>query len=154
MTMRDLNDDDALQDALGRALDATESGSSAAEALARSAVDLGQLEVELAELVSDSYADERDGELALRAVEVAEGRTMAFRAGHLTVDLDIDPDGRTIVGQVTPAAEGEVDLVVGAERSSAAIDALGRFLVELPPGPFRAVVRTDGAVLTTPWITR
>ncbi len=154
MAERNLYDDDVLLGALGQALQATEAGSPAAEALAKSAIELGHVDGELAELVSDSFVDERDRELALRSTQVAEGRALAFEGGGLTLDLDLDPDERTVVGQVAPASPGEVEVIVKGGRLSTTLDPLGRFLLELPRGTVRVVVRTDDGVLTTPWITR
>ena len=99
MAGRDLNDDDVLQAALGQALDAVESGSSSAEQLARSAVELGRIDVELAELVSDSYLDVGSA-LAVRATGVEEGRMLTFTGNGLTLDLDLPTAAETVLGQV------------------------------------------------------
>lgn len=156
MTDRELNDDDVLQAALGEAFDAAEPGSPAAEALARAAVELGSVDGELAELVSDSYADHGDA-LAVRA-EPTEDRLLAYEHDDVAVELDLPAGDPRVIGQVELGGDLrgpiEVELVSAAGAQPFEVDDLGRFQGPLPAGSVRFVVRTGDEVLTTPWITR
>jgi hypothetical protein len=158
MAGRDLNDDDVLQAALGQALDAVEVGSSSAEQLARSAVELGRIDAELAELVSDSYLDVGSA-LAVRATGVEEGRMLTFAGDGLTLDLDLPTAAETVLGQVEvddelALAEATVVVESAAGPRSLPVDELGRFRGELGRGPIRVVLAAGGRTLVTPWITR
>ena len=158
MAGRDLNDDDVLQAALGQALDAAEAGSPSAEQLARSAVELGRIDVELAELVSDSYLDVTSA-LAVRATEVEEGRMLTFAGDGLTLDLDLPTAAETVLGQVEvddelALAEATVVVESAVGPRSLPVDELGRFRGELGRGPIRVVLAVGGRTLVTPWITR
>ena len=159
MAGRDLEDDDVLQAALARAFDAVESGSSSAEQLARSAVELGRIDAELAELVSDSYIDVASA-LAVRATGVEEGRMLTFAGNGLTLDVDLPTDGETVLGQIEVDGAGDAfaDAMVVIESAvgptSLPVDEIGRFRAELGRGPIRVVATVGGRSLVTPWITR
>jgi hypothetical protein len=159
MAGRDLDNDDVLQAALARAFDAVESGSSSAEQLARSAVELGRIDAELAELVSDSYIDVASA-LAVRATGVEEGRMLTFAGNGLTLDVDLPTDGETVLGQIEVDGAGDAfaDAMVVIESAvgptSLPVDEIGRFRAELGRGPIRVVATVGGRSLVTPWITR
>jgi hypothetical protein len=157
MTERDLRDDDVLVAALGEAFAAAEAGSPAAEALARSVVELGRIDGELAELVSDSYVDDPEA-LAVRAVDQLDGRILAYERGGLAIEIDLPVGEPRVIGAVDLAdgVDGplEVELISSAGVEPVDIDELGRFQASLPPGAIRFVVRAGRQSLTTPWITR
>ena len=144
-----LSDEDLLK-LLGEMLDMTEPIPIEAVEAAYAAVDMDLLSEELAALVFDSMS--ASGELvSMRSVDV-ETRLLSFVNDHLTVDLELHADGRTIVGQLTPATtvvlqvETEEGLVIEVD-----VDDFGRFRVVAPAGPIR--IRATG-LLITPWITR
>lgn len=123
-------------------------------AAARDAFALRSIEAELAELVYDSWLDDR----ALAGVRTSSGpRRLTFDAPELTLEVQVDvADGRTcqLVGQVVPPRPGIVE-VRHAERSlSVSVDRLGRFSVErLPPGHISLRCRAEGAPpVDTAWV--
>ena len=138
-------------------VDEVERGSSAAEDLARSAVELGRVDVELAELVSDSYAD-HGAELAVRAGEETDDRLLAYEGDGLGLELDLPAGDPRVIGQVELSEEitgpVEVDLLSTGGSQTLEVDDLGRFQSALPGGSVRIVVRAGGVAMTTPWITR
>ena len=82
------------------------------------------VEAELAALVYDS----RGAELALARSEEAQARIVTFANDHLTVDLELLADGRTIVGELQPAEAATVELeTVGQGRVTTVADEYGRF---------------------------
>ena len=157
MAERNLYDDEVLLGALGQALQATEAGSPAAEALAKSAIELGRVDGELAELVSDSFVVDPEA-LALRAVDQVDGRILAYERGGLSIEIDLPIGEPRVIGAVDLAdgVDGpvEVELVSAAGAAAIETDGLGRFQAPLPAGSIRFVVRAGSESLTTPWITR
>ena len=148
-TRPDLHDDDELTAAVASMLDIAEAVPDDAVEAAYAAVDLGTLHEELADLVFDS-ADE-SALAAMRAVDF-ETRLLSFVNDHLTLDVELHADGLTIVGQITPAGPGGLDVERFDGSSVAAeVDEFGRFRVHVPHGPIR--LRVVGR-LVTPWITR
>jgi hypothetical protein len=106
------------------------------------------VEAELAAIVYDS----RRPAPALTRSEVAQARLVTFANDHLTIDLELLADGRTIVGELQPAEVATVELeTVGQGRVAAAADEFGRFRLvsDAPSFRIRVVDR-----LVTPWITR
>jgi len=65
-------------------------------------------------------------------------RLLAFESGDVLVELQVE--GRRLVGQVDPPAEVEVELRAGGESGPGAVlltgraDALGRFVLVVPSG--------------------
>lgn len=145
----DLHDDDTLLAVLGRLLDDTEAVPTDALEAAYAAVDLGGLSEELADLAFDST---RDRELvAMRSVDV-EARLLSFVNDQVTVDVELQADGRTLVGQVTPNGTGQLRVEnFDGTATPVDTDSAGRFRVSVEPGPLR--LRVVGK-LVTPWITR
>ena len=89
-------------------------------------------------------------ELALTRSEEAQARIVTFANDHLTVDLELLADGRTIVGELQPAEAAAVELeTVGQGRVTA--DEFGRFRLVSDATSLR--IRVVGR-LVTPWITR
>ena len=141
-------DDAALEQLVAGGLSAVEPVSPAALAAAYGAVGLVTVEAELAALVYDSLGPQ----LALTRSEEAQARIVTFANDHLTVDLELLADGRTIVGELQPAEPATVELeTVGQERVSAAADEFGRFRFVSDATSLRIWVVGR---LVTPWITR
>lgn len=149
MNRYDFSDDDVLIQALGAALADSEAVPDDAVQAAYAAAELGALNEALAELVFDS-ADEREL-VSMRSVD-EEVRLLSFVNDHITVDVELHADGETLVGQITPPVDGELDV----ERLDGSVvhvdhDEFGRFRVKVPHGPVR--MRVVGH-LVTPWISR
>ena len=147
-----LEDDDQLLAALGRSLDALDPAPADALAVARTAIELGRADDELAELLFDSLADEP--ELAMRHEGVVEARALGFVARGYRLDVELLEDGGVVLGQLDPAGPAQVDLETlnGARQTPA--DDLGRFRFNSARGLLRLRVTTATAdVVLTPWIT-
>ncbi len=145
----DLHDDDVLLGVLGRVLDATEAPPADAVEAAYAAVELGGVNEELAELVFDSV---RDHDLVqMRAVD-AEVRMLSFVNDHITLDVELHADGRTLVGQMSPSEDGQLQVEqTNGSVTPVDLDRFGRFRVAVEAGPLR--LRAVGQMVT-PWITR
>jgi hypothetical protein len=148
MTAVEPPDDAALEVLLAAGLESVEPVPPAALAAAYGAVGLATVEAELAALVYDSRAPE----LVLTRSEEAQARIVTFANDHLTIDLELQADGRTIVGELQPAEEAEVELeTVGHGWVSVTADPFGRFRLVSDATSLR--IRVVGR-LVTPWITR
>lgn len=137
--------DDELMAAVGTWLDRAEPIPPEVLDAAYAAFGMGRLHEELAELTFDSA-----GALAgMRAVE-AEARMLTFSHDQVTLDIEMSADGKSIIGQVTPAdgAKLIVESDDGDDRT-AEVDEHGRFRVSVPGWPVR--LRLVGRVVT-PWI--
>jgi len=118
-----------------------------------------RLDADLAELLSDSALEEEPFALA-RGGE-APARAVTFSSAELTIDIEVhvEDQGRTLLGQLSPPAPATVEIhTMADEQFSAQADRLGRFRVRLPAGgPIRLrVVGGDGrggAPVETSWIT-
>jgi len=103
-------------------------------------------DAELAELAGDSAA-------APAGTRARGGhRALSFDAGHLTVEVELAPDG--LLGQLVPPQPGTVELAEpGGTRASAEIDDVGWFALRPPPeGLFRLRIRTaEGRIVHTEW---
>lgn len=118
--------------------------SSALEA-AYAAPSIGRLDEELAELVFDSQL----AGTAMRGTET-ETRLMSFVNDHVTIDVELRADGRTVVGQITPVDGDELIVEVdGGDDVVTPLDDFGRFRAEVSAWPIR--LRLTGRALT-PWI--
>ena len=141
--------DDELSVMLASVLDAAEPIPAAAIDAAYAAVEMGTLSEELAVLAFDSSV--AGALVEMRSTE-AEVRLLSFVNDHLTVDLELHGDGRTIVGQLSPATGQPIQ--VESEDGNVlevATDEFGRFRTTAPSGAIR--LRAVG-LLITPWITR
>ena len=148
MTTVDPDDDAALEGLVAKGLDAVEAVPAAAREAAYGAVGLVTVEAELAALVYDS----RGAELTLTRSEEAQARIVTFANDHLTLDLELLADGRTIVGELQPAQAATVELeTVGQGRVTTVADDYGRFRLTSDATSLR--IRVVGR-LVTPWITR
>lgn len=157
MTAPDLHGDDGLEAALRRAMRGHDEAPPEAVAAAVAAFDLGHLEGELAELISDSAVD---GTLVgVRDDGPSEDRVLTFGAGSSTIDLDLPGDEEVLLGHLDPPGPTEVVVEVadpagGSSEQVVPVDDLGRFRWPLEPGSFRVRVRSADGPILTPWISR
>lgn len=148
MTAVEPPDDATLEGLLAAGLDGVEPVPASALAAAYGAVGLVTVEAELAALVYDSRAPE----LVLTRSEEAQARIVTFANDHLTIDLELLADGRTIVGELQPAEAAAIELeTVGHGRVAVTADEFGRFRLVSDATSLR--IRIVGRLLT-PWITR
>jgi hypothetical protein len=127
-------------------------------AAARTAIDVYDLDGELAELVADSGSDLP--ELAFDTVRsgAVDDRLLAFEGAGVRIDVEIFLEDAvlTVAGQLTGAAPGGCVLERdGRAAEPVDVDALGRFLlVGVPVGPVRFRCHAaDGRVVRTVWIS-
>ncbi|MER6346258.1 hypothetical protein ACWC10_32080 [Streptomyces sp. NPDC001595] len=117
--------------------------------IAVDAFGLHDLDARLAELTFDSLVDA----IPVRgAVEVP--RMLTFRAGELSVDVEVTADG--LIGQLLPPQPARIEVLGGphpAAPGTLTADALGRFSSDAPPaGPFALRLRAGGEVVVTEWL--
>ncbi|MFR9787693.1 hypothetical protein ACL07V_03275 [Streptomyces sp. MB22_4] len=120
------------------------------EALCQIALDayaLHDLDAKIAELTFDSLVDA----LPVRGVTDVP-RMLTFRAGPLTVDIEVTGDG--LMGQVLPPGPARIEVLGGPGAARpVAVDTLGRFTSDTPPsGPFALRLRTGTEVIVTEWL--
>jgi hypothetical protein len=135
------------------------------EELRRAAAVLDPVPTELRQLALDAYAlydvDARVAELTFDSLVDAlpvrgvmdPPRMLTFRAGGLTVDVEVTEQG--LMGQVLPPQRARIEVLGGPQTSlGVPVDELGRFTGEAPPaGPFALRLRTDGGdVIVTEWL--
>ncbi|MGW3356271.1 hypothetical protein ACWDFL_12710 [Streptomyces bungoensis] len=115
--------------------------------IAMGAYALHDLDAEIAELTFDSLVDA----LPVRGVPQAP-RMLTFRAGELTVDVEVTEEG--LIGQVLPPQPARIEVLGGPQTAlPVAVDTLGRFTSgRTPTGPFALRLRTGGAVVVTEWL--
>ncbi|MFF8227568.1 hypothetical protein [Streptomyces caelestis] len=108
---------------------------------------LHDLEARVAELTFDSLVDA----LPVRGAGDAP-RMLTFRAGEVTVDVEVTADG--LMGQVLPPQPARIEVLSGPRPGpSFTADDLGRFTADAPPsGPFALRLRTGGDVVVTEWL--
>ncbi|GAA4317428.1 hypothetical protein GCM10023086_40400 [Streptomyces venetus] len=108
---------------------------------------LHDLQARVAELTFDSLVDS----LPVRGAGDTP-RMLTFRAGEVTVDVEVTAHG--LMGQVLPPQPARVEVLGGPRPgSSLTADDLGRFTAAAPPpGPFALRVRTGGDVVVTEWL--
>jgi hypothetical protein len=134
---------------LGLLADDLDDGDPAPTDLLRLTVDsawqLRQVDAVVAQLVADVTAD---------AVDVRgepPGRLLTFALGAVTLELELRPDGTTVVGQLLPAERLRVTAVIGSGSETVPVDDLGRFRVV--NGAPLLVLRVDtaqGSFVTPP----
>lgn len=109
---------------------------------------LHDLDARIAELSFDSLVDA----IPVRgATDVP--RMLTFRAGELTVDVEVTSEG--LLGQVLPPQSASIEVLGGPQITGAALasDDMGRFRGDVPPsGPFALRLRTGGDVVVTEWL--
>jgi hypothetical protein len=149
---RSILDDDRLLAELSLALDQLDPVPDDARAAARSALQLGRADDELADLVFDSL--ETASAVAMRTDMLLEARSLEFVAGGFRLDIELIDDDRMVLGQLEPAAPAQVALESDDGVQQTTADDLGRFRFAGARGPLRVRVTMDsGQVILTPWIT-
>lgn len=144
---RPLTDDELLA-VLGGVLDTDEPLPDHVVQAAYAAPSVARLDDDLAALVFDSGREL----VGMRATE-AETRLLSFVNDHVTIDVELHADGRTVVGQITPAGDQTITVEFDhdAEHSvEANVDDAGRFRVSVARWPVRLRVTGRGV---TPWIS-
>ncbi|MGY1694409.1 MULTISPECIES: hypothetical protein [unclassified Geodermatophilus] len=140
--------DDELLGELRAALRAAGSPTPAMTDAARAAFSWRTVDAELAALTSDSLLDRTAG------VRGGPGgpRDLVFEAGDRSVEVARDED--CLVGQLVPAAPGEVSLLApGGEVDRTTADEWGRFRFDRPvSGLTRLRCATPSGVLVTDWV--
>ncbi|MFG2263819.1 hypothetical protein [Streptomyces sp. NPDC048720] len=140
-------DGDLLEEELRRAAAALDPVPAELRQIALGAYALHDLDSDIAELTFDSLVDA----LPVRGVPDAP-RMLTFRAGGLTVDVEVTGEG--LIGQVLPPGPARVEVLGGPLAARpVAVDTLGRFTSDTPPaGPFALRLRTGGQVVVTEWL--
>ncbi len=146
----DLRDDDQLLAVLRAALEEIDRVPDEAVSAAVAAFDLGGVDGELAELITDSLVDEPANGLRHAG---DQGRIVAFETPALSLELDFEPGGSSLIGHLDPPGAA-VELEIGGQRRAVAVDELGRFRVEIGEGRLRFHLVTPGGRVVTPWVTR
>ena len=128
--------------------------------LAKASLGWRRLDAELAELLSDSLLEERAAAGVRGGGDGLPVRSVRFMASADTIDLDIHVDGqqRTLLGQITPPASVEIEVETAAGTiASVQSDELGRFRAKLPEAELiRLVIKHGphvGSRVVTSWIT-
>ncbi|MER7899216.1 hypothetical protein ABTX62_24665 [Streptomyces sp. NPDC096046] len=108
---------------------------------------LHDLDAHVAELTFDSLVDA----LPVRGVTDTP-RMLTFRAGEVTVDVEVTAQG--LMGQVLPPQPASIEILGGPRPGSPlTADDLGRFTGDVPlSGPFALRLRTGGDVVVTEWL--
>ncbi|WP_373305079.1 hypothetical protein [Streptomyces lucensis] len=115
--------------------------------LALDAYALHDLDARVAELTFDSLVDA----LPVRGATDAP-RMLTFRAGEVTVDVEVTEAG--LMGQVLPPRSARVEVLGGPQTCRPVpVDTLGRFTSDTAPaGPFALRLRTGADVIVTEWL--
>ncbi|MGW1958423.1 hypothetical protein ACWCPI_37720 [Streptomyces sp. NPDC001920] len=108
---------------------------------------LHDLDARIAELTFDSVVDA----IAVRGATDTP-RMLTFRAGEVTVDVEVTAQG--LMGQVLPPQQARIEVLAGPQTAVPVdADAMGRFTSDAPPsGPFALRLRTGGEVVVTEWL--
>lgn len=126
-------------------------------AAAHAAIELRDLDAQLAELLRDSAVDEVDRELAGVRGAGTVARLLTFSVGaERYVEVDVENDGerhRTLAGYVVPGDAGRLMVEHAGGHLSGEIDEHGGFSVaRVASGPIRLRVSLDGArPIVTQW---
>lgn len=115
--------------------------------LAVEAFALHDLDARIAELTFDSVVDA----IPVRgATDVP--RMLTFRAGGVTVDVEVTAQG--LMGQVLPPQQARIEVLGGPQTATPVVaDDMGRFTSDAPPnGPFALRLRTGAEVVVTEWL--
>jgi len=140
--------DDELEAELRRAVELFDPVPAALPQIAVDAYALRTLDAELAELVFDSLGEPS------RVRGESTPRMLTFQGSGLIVDLEVTvtAEGGRVVGQLIPPHPAEVE-VLGHRPATLTGDDLGRFVHDVPPGPFSLRCRLADATVVTEWIT-
>jgi hypothetical protein len=153
----DLGDDEALLKLLGEALDEADPVPAEAVQAALALSNLSDVDAELATLVADTLV-QQDVVLyrheVTMEVDASADRLVSFATPQLNVDVELHANDSSMVGVIMPAGVFGIEVETRRQTVVTRSDDLGRFHVELPPGPFRLHVQAHGGAVVTPWITR
>ncbi|WP_333777187.1 hypothetical protein [Streptomyces sp. IBSBF 3136] len=140
-------DGDVLEAELRRAADELDPVPVELRQLALEAYALHDLDARIAELTFDSLVDA----LPVRGVPDAP-RMLTFRAGGLSVDVEVTEEG--LIGQVLPPQSARIEVLGGPQAAQPVpVDTLGRFTSDhAPTGPFALRLRAGGEVIVTEWL--
>jgi hypothetical protein len=115
------------------------------------------IDAELAELVFDSAVDHDEAAL-VRGPQ--QDRLLSFRAGGLTIDVEIAGTGtdRSLIGQLVPPQPAAIEIRQGGGSVTVEADELGRFNAgPLQGGPICLRFGTDAQsgphAVVTDWVT-
>lgn len=157
MTRFDLSVDEVLLKLLGEALDEADPVPAEAVQAAMALSNLSDVDAELATLVADTLIEQDvvlyRHEVTLE-VDASAERLVSFASPQLNVDVELHANDSSMVGVVMPAGVFEIEVETRQQKVVTRSDELGRFHVELPPGPCRLHVQAFGGAVVTPWITR
>ncbi|ELS58258.1 hypothetical protein STVIR_0809 [Streptomyces viridochromogenes Tue57] len=108
---------------------------------------LHDLDARIAELTFDSVVDA----IPVRGATDAP-RMLTFRAGEVTVDVEVTAQG--LMGQVLPPQQARIEVLGGPQTATPVMaDDMGRFSSDAPPsGPFALRLRTGGEIVVTEWL--
>jgi hypothetical protein len=159
VTHFDLGSDEVLLDLLSKAIDGADPVPAEAVAAAKAIAGLRDVDAELATLVADTVRDEDmllfRHDITMVQTGQAADRMISFSTPHITVDVEVEGDGRTVLGVITPAMATDVELEGAGGTATTTSDELGRFRLESGAGgPCRLRVQAHGGAVVTPWITR
>ena len=118
----------------------------------RSSLSRRAVDAEVAELVYDSVLD---GPGDVRSL--LSGRQLSFQGPRVSVEMEVLPERRRVLGQLIPPLPGDVEVRHGRGVDQVPVDDLGRFVIdELPKGPVSFRCRGGDAgnsgVTVTDWI--
>ena len=157
MTRFDLGDDEVLLGLLGQALDEGDPVPNQVVQTVLALADLSEVDAELAALVADTLL-EQDVVLfrheVTMDVDASSDRLVSFATPQLNVDVELHAGDPSMMGVVMPAGVFEIEVETPQGKVATRSDELGRFHVELPPGPCRLRIHSRGGAVVTPWITR
>jgi hypothetical protein len=147
----DLESDDELAERLGQLIARVDPVPSHVLAGARASRTWVTFDAELAELMYDSILDEDE----LVGVRGNGGRLLTFISAETTVELEVLPAGRGIVGQVGGPTVPHLEIRHAAGSVPVEVDPVGRFSARhVPAGPIslRLTSGESGAVTQTEWV--
>lgn len=108
------------------------------------------IDADLAELVFDSVTEPA----TVRGDD--QPRLLTFRASAATLEFELTPHGAALrlVGRISPAAPGDLEIRAGGDTLVVTPDDLGRFTAAgVRPGPLQLRWRpTGGAQVVTEWL--
>lgn len=122
-------------------------------AAAYAAIELRDIESQIADLLRDSVLEDKE----LAGVRGGGQRSLSFGAGDRFLEVDVTEvaSERRLAGYVVPGAAGSIRFEGLEGDAMAPLDAHGRFKLEgLKRGPLRMTVDVPGLPpFRTPWLT-